>query len=355
MAIALDAKTLCECGNQAKYRKPPARSPQIGKLLDAVLIARGGSLQPGDCLVAPDGFKGSDWEEKVGKAAPGLRNTKQFAIYTQDSVEARMDRNRTQTGLDLVEAVHFYTTEPLDLKFQARKIVPKQSTRANFIGPLAFPAYTEMDKVWSIRQGEKKGLYSQSNLPLPGGKCPIEHNKETTRIKSWEIVPAFYHEGPEALATELAHAVGAKAIIDLTPGSGHWAMYAIRNRIPYIGLVFTDQHSRMLHQKLVSDSLKAMMVSNDEMYDSGMATLMKDNIPAGGADTPGSSGSNGGEKTKPGAGPSNGRDELLARIEALRKKSQGEETAKGQASTGAAAVPPEEKAKDQDLEIPEFD
>ena len=158
---------------------PPARSLHIAKLFEAVLAARGGSLQPGDCLVAPDGFKGGDWEEKLGKAAPGLRGAKQFAVYTQESVEARMDRG-SQTALDLVEAVHFFTTEPLNLKFQARKLVPKQSTRANFIGPLAFPAHSEVGTIWNIRFSEKKGLYGPSNLPLPGGPCPAQHPQRHT-------------------------------------------------------------------------------------------------------------------------------------------------------------------------------
>ena len=362
MAIVLDAKTLCECGSQAKYRMPPARAPQINKLLEAVLAARGGSLNPGDCLVAPDGFKGADWEEKIMKAVPGLRVAKQFAVYTQESVEGRMDRTSSSDApLDLVETVNFCTTEPLNLKFQARKLVPKQSTRANFIGPLALPAYSEVDTLWNIRVSEKKGLYGPSNLPLPGGACPIQHAKDP-RPKSWDIVPAFYHEGPPILATELAHVIGAKAVIDLTPGSGHWAMYAIRQRIPYIGVVFTDLHAEMLHQKLISGTLKAMADSNDDMYDAGMASLLKDTAGKqeggdGGANTgPGNQnqGAPGGAdpQTQMGTkyfhktGGNTDRDKLLARIESIRQMQQGSKTDAGVA-TGAGGAPPAEEEEEE--------
>ena len=332
MAIVLDAKLLCECGSQAKYRMPPTRSAQVAKLLGAVLTARGGNLDEWDCLVAPDGFKG-DWEEKVSKAAgPGLRATKQFAVYSQESVEGRMARS-ADTTLELVETLFFFTKgEPLNVKFQARKLVPKQSTRANFIGPLALPSYSAVDAVWNIRVSEKKGLYGPNNLPLPGGKCPVEHPRPTTVTKRHEIVPAFFHEGPATLATELAHAIGAKAVIDLTPGSGHWAMYAIRYRIPYVGLVFTNIHAQMLHARLVSQTLTAMADSNDDMYDAGMASLLKDLPVSGGqsgSETPGATtGSTSGTTGTPGtsstagsgsgSGSADGRETLIARIAQLR-------------------------------------
>ena len=41
------------------------------------------------------------------------------------------------------------------------------------------------------------------------------------------------------VATELCHAIGATAILDLRVGSGHYAMAALRNRVPYCGATLT--------------------------------------------------------------------------------------------------------------------
>ena len=111
--------------------------------------------------------------------------------------------DRASSGpIELMETVLVLTRGTFTVKPQPRKLIPKQSTRANVIGPLAHVNFTD---VWNIRQMEKKTMFGPDNLPLPGGQCPTGHQKEK-RTKPTELVPAFYHEGPPSLAMELGHA-----------------------------------------------------------------------------------------------------------------------------------------------------
>ncbi len=161
--------------------------------------------------------------------------------------------------------------EPPSFKVGPRKL--KANTRGNVIGPLETPDWHDKDVTWTIPWSVKKEMYSTENLPLPGGSCKVEH-KTSKATKGSDLVPAFWHEGPQALATELAHLLQATAIIDLTPGSRHWAMYSVRKQIPYLGCCFTSAHIDMLYSKLRSKILSAAMDANDaDLYDPNLSTL----------------------------------------------------------------------------------
>lgn len=117
VALVLDAKCLCECGSQAKYRIPPTRPPQLTRLLEAVLATRDDGLADGDCLVAIDGEKGADWMEKIMKILrqKRLQTSKHIVIYTHESMQARMER-ASKSPLELTETVNFVTQSELSLK-----------------------------------------------------------------------------------------------------------------------------------------------------------------------------------------------------------------------------------------------
>ena len=83
-------------------------------------------------------------------------------------------------------------------------------------------------------------------MPLPYGRCDKpgdeKHDKKhpQDRIKNSDLIAAFFHEGPLGLVTELAHSVQVVAIIDLTPGSGLWALEAVKRKIPYINVTLAS-------------------------------------------------------------------------------------------------------------------
>ena len=270
----LDGKLLCECGSQGKYRHPPTRQTQLTKLLSAFVQARGGELDANDCVVAMDGSKGKDFEDKLGKAFQNvhIETQKQFAIYTYESVQARLERDHGGV-LDLMETIHLLSLSPLNIDKRPRKHCEDQNTRGNVIGPLAVPPYIDSEANWQLPLNAKKMLFGAANLPLPGGPCPVAHEKSRAP-RQFDMVPAFYHEGPYVLDSEINHTLRFQAIIDLTPASGHWAMIAIREHIPYFGVCFTQEHVDLLYSRLVTRCLAAKLDANDAMYDADLANAL---------------------------------------------------------------------------------
>ena len=81
-----------------------------------------------------------------------------------------------------------------------------------------------------INLKSKKEILGPDNLPLPGGQCQKE--EETAgRARQSDFIPVFYHEGPELMAFQVAHFLTAAAIIDLTPGWGYFALWALKHRL----------------------------------------------------------------------------------------------------------------------------
>ena len=277
VAIVLDAKTLCESGSQAKYRLPPTRAPQVQRLLNAVLSTRDdGDLSEGDVLIALDGGKDNDWASKsVTKHLPSKQYScvKHLVVYTHESAEKRLER-ASKTPLHLHEGVHFFTQGDVEFKIQPR-LVTSGSTRGNVIGPLSKPSWLDGAESWLLPVSVKRNLFGKENLPYPGGQCPIAHDQDAPAKKD-ELVPAFYHEAPMVLAEELAHYVQARCIVDLSPGSGHWALHSVRRRIPYVGICMTDVHKNLLQKKLISRCLTCMADPQEEsLYDATFAKHLK--------------------------------------------------------------------------------
>ena len=278
VAVVLDAKTLCESGSQSKYRLPPTRGPHVLRLLNALLSTRDdGDLSEGDVLIALDGGKDGDWDIKnVIKHLPSKKyeSFKHLVTYTHESAEKRMER-ASKNNLQLHESVSFISVNELQFKVQPR-LVTSGTTRGNVLGPFSRPSWSDSSETWLLPHATKKSIFGKDNMPLPGGPCPIAH-ESSTALKKDEMAPVFFHEAPSVLASELIHYVQARAVVDLTPGSGHWALQCIRSRIPYCGVCMTDAHKDLLFKKLVSRTLTAMTdASEEELFDAGFAKELKD-------------------------------------------------------------------------------
>ena len=98
----------------------------------------------------------------------------------------------------------------------------------------------------------KQSMCSSDNLPLLGSRCLEEHLKKKRCVNNSDFLPAFYHAEPTGLVVQPTHTAHPVAIIDLTPGSGYWAVESVRNKVPYIGFGHTTVHCDMLCSKLRS-------------------------------------------------------------------------------------------------------
>ena len=183
------------------------------------------------------------------------------------------------------------------MQVQPRLLIPGASTRGNVIGPFGKPDWGDKTLTWTLSLRQKRLLFSEDNLPLPGGSCPVEHPKDS-KVKQDDLVPVFFHEGVEGMAVEMVHALCAKSVIDMSPGSGHWAMACLKARVPYTGICFTESHQSMLQRHLISRTLDAMADSNNVLYDHDFGNALQKCTAAPAPPT--------GTGAQPGAGNSGG-------------------------------------------------
>ena len=303
--IIFDGKLLCESGTQTKYRPAPTRLPQVTKLLSGVLAARqvAGEMTEGDLIIAADGGKGKDFEDKVEKVVSAVQHTttKQVINYTCESAEKRMERDHGGM-LELMETILIIgKTAPTVVK-RSRKNFPGQSTRSKWLGPVDYPDWDDTTATWHLNFKTKKALYGAHNRPRPGQECPVEHDP-ATRITSLTKVPVFYQEFPASIPEEFVHTFKGCTVIDLTPGQGHWAMASLRSRIPYVGVCFTEDMVQLLYGHLINRTLQAMLDEKDDLYD-----VVLKNLAKAGAEAPSEPPNDDGDKTvKRGRGRGRGR------------------------------------------------
>eukprot|EP00438_Fugacium_kawagutii_P017120 Skav204436 [mRNA] locus=scaffold1093:205958:209098:+ [translate_table: standard] len=277
VAIVLDSKVVCESGSQAKYRLPPTRAAQMQRLLDAVLCTReDGDLSEGDALVVLDGGRDETWLNKsVLKFLPAKKYevNKHILVYTYESVEKRMER-ASKAALSLHEGVHFISHAELKIKVQPR-LHTQGNTRGNVLGPYNKASWTDSSETWLLPSAVKREVFGKDNLPLPGGSCPIEHEKDAA-AKNSELVPVFFHDSPPVVAQEILHYLQAKMVVDLTPACGNHAFECLRKRVPYLGICLSERHRDLLMKKLVSRTMAAMSDSADDcLYDATFAQALK--------------------------------------------------------------------------------
>ena len=62
----------------------------------------------------------------------------------------------------------------------------------------------------------------------------------TSKWKNLEHEPVWFHQRSQELAEEIGKGYYARSIIDFSPGSGHFAMAALAQGLPYVGLQDED-------------------------------------------------------------------------------------------------------------------
>ena len=67
----------------------------------------------------------------------------------------------------------------------------------------------------------------------------------------------FHHEPSMLLVEELCHMTCCQGVIDLTCGSGVWALHCMEGRIPYFGVALSSIHMEDLRAHLVKQALAA--------------------------------------------------------------------------------------------------
>ena len=86
-----------------------------------------------------------------------------------------------------------------------------------------------------------------------------------------DALPVFWHDTVPELYQELLHDVNAKAVVDITPGSGVLALEALRKGIKYVGLAKNEAHSHFLDETLCWKIVRECKLP-ENVFDAELAT-----------------------------------------------------------------------------------
>ena len=104
---------------------------------------------------------------------------------------------------------------------------------------------------------------------------PSAKKKRVAKKDEDDVEPVFFFQPATSLVEEFMHLANARAIIDLTAGSGVWALAALEHNIPYFGVVLTEVHLKELHERLVREIKTKLTTPTSKLYMAFLATQVK--------------------------------------------------------------------------------
>lgn len=281
-----DSKKASEAGSQPKVRPPPLKDGRLMKLLSAVSRVRfkdncdgAPTFAPGDFIMLADGGRPGNKSVlttlKKGDAPVQRCERTMMVIYDEDSIMERRERRNTH-AIKQSENIHLLMP-PSSLKVLKKARINYTGTnRGDVIYGVKMPSF---DSIWRMTVGEKKLLFGKHRVPV-GGQAPEGTEPEGRRPDASEE-PAFYHAGPWSLDEELVHDFSVGGINDLTAGDGSLAMISIRKNLPYVGLTFSEYHSKKLIERLEALTFESMQNPKDPLYSNELVKLIKESKKVG--------------------------------------------------------------------------
>ena len=167
----------------------------------------------------------------------------------------RYSLSRGNLALNTLERIFHISKSCLNLPVKKRLEHPG-SSHSNTLGPVVLDDLSG-ETVWVIDLKTKRQIFGKRRQAVGG---PLEG-----KPKGMSSLPPvsqsgsngddrhvmFYHTGSSALVKELIHCNNIKAVIDLAPGAGLWAIECLKERIPYAGLCMNKKHLDGLMAHLV--------------------------------------------------------------------------------------------------------
>ena len=282
----------CACGKvtgaaltSEHLRQPPLKEGKIPKLIGASLKSRGtGSpIDNGDLFILFDGMRHgnesllmSGFKDPDGAALARAKTTVSV-IYSEDSLTSRLSLVRGHQTIHQTEKMHLVTSEPIRVAKKPR-LHFDGSNKGEIIAPVVAVDWND-ERVWTATYEAKKTIYGRSNRHAIGGNTPgAEAGESSYRGRKREkddLEPVCFHSHPYVVDEEILHDYPIKAIMHLTPGDGSMALAAIRKRIPFVGVCWTEEHKSGLTTHLEKQIFIAMQTEDDDLYEPALVEILK--------------------------------------------------------------------------------
>ena len=177
-----------------------------------------------------------------------------------DSLQNRRKRKRAGTlSIKQIEVAHIVSSAKLNLPEMKWQHFPGTNTSDCLTG-VVMPR-PDGSGMWQLSWKDKKSLLGKRQIIAVGGKTDGINKNDSEAVQKrtdTSIEPVCYNPMPANFYDDILKGFFVKAVIDLSPLSDTFAWTCILNRKAYIGITYTEDHSRMLEERLL-DKLKTDM------------------------------------------------------------------------------------------------
>ncbi|CAK0828182.1 unnamed protein product [Prorocentrum cordatum] len=209
-------------------------------------------------------FQGED-----GKAIPKEKRL-QYVMSTESSLRKRRSIVRGSSQLPLVEYCNIFTHP--ETEFQEKdRVKCAGTTKGDVLGPFDVPDNSK-ENVWHVQHSKKLKMYAAGFIEV-GKAVAGDIPEDDPAPKQAEQVPFCYHGNSQDLYKELGHAVSAPGWIDLTCCDGGLALHCIKEKKPYLGFCFSQDHRDALETYLIDQIFKCFQRADDELHEPDLAKL----------------------------------------------------------------------------------
>ena len=368
-----DQKKFGESTTRPDVRIPPLRD-NYNRLVKALLEARNpikadddstgpdpqspqAELQPGELAIILDGGKSGNKNKLLG---PWLNKkstskddeldpdeddddgSKQQScvpsmlqiVKTEQSLAAWRKKVRGTLAIKQLETCHILSKGKVTLPERTRKHFPGTNC-GDTLTDVNIPSPND---VWRLPWKLKKQLYGKKHLILVGGKT--ETDSPHVKRNDDTVEPVIYHPMPLTFYLQLIDDFFAKRIIDLVTCDGVFAYAALRHRIGYVGICFTQEHASMVEEMLIAKLKVDMSERGDPNYNPQYAlavgTENENEEP---------------EAKKRKTTPKVPKPKAKADTEAAKGKKHKKEDTREAKGTGRKAAAKKKKSEDEDSEL----
>jgi hypothetical protein len=273
--MLFDPANMTETTSHPHLRKAQVSQQMVDRVINvgsmARAITRTGTTESGSCddnqivcgedlwLIFDGGRQIQTTLMKPFKRFSSKMTLNVVLTYDEDAVLANIGRVTTMTSLRCTENMYLVAAEGWSVPRKSH-LHYKGSNYSDQLGPIVVDSW-DADSTWSLSRKEKKGVMGRYRVDTGGA---VDSGlSSTSKWKTKETEPVWFHAKPYLFAEEIVYSYIGKAIVDFSPSSGHFAMVAMRKRLPYCGVTCTEVHSEELLKHLLV-RVKAAMVDKDD-------------------------------------------------------------------------------------------
>ena len=260
-------------------------------------------------------------------------------VASPETLAARKKKLRGTLSLKMVEWVHIVSHTRISLPERPWKHHPG-SNAGDALTNVSLPQLDD-DSVWKLPWKSKKALYGKKHLIAVGGKTEGANTGDSAVVAKrtdLTIEPVCFHPMGMEVFDDILNGFYVKAAWDMTPVDEVFAWTSLLNRTAYIGITYTDAHSELLEERLLSLLKVHMAEPKCPLYNPSYA------IAIGKKDEADSAGNNKPKKS----GTQNAKAKAKASAKAKSAKAKAsKKTAKGTKDADDEKSEPEEEEDEE--------